>query len=174
LVTAISNRYTVARGVAERAVDMAYHKLGWEPVACRTALVPLHGGDFPSFETVVREVGAALPAGLAPGMAHRLARNYGSAHAELFRLMRADPGLARPIAGSDVLRAEVAHAVRSEMAAHLGDCVFNRTELGTAGHPGDAALEECATLVGAERGWTSGQCAEELEAVRRRFLIGLS
>ncbi len=174
MVTAISNRYTVARGVAERAVNLTFRKLGRTPGPCHTAFLPLAGGDFPLFESLVREVRAGLPPGLDPRMAERLARNYGSAYRELVRVAHDFPPLATPIGGSDVLRAEVVHAVRAEMARRLEDCVFHRTELGTAGHPGEAALEECAALVGGELGWTPARRAEELELVRRRFQIGQS
>ena len=57
LVSAISNRYTVARGVAERAVDLVYHKLGREVRPCRTELTRIHGADFFRFDELVREVG---------------------------------------------------------------------------------------------------------------------
>ncbi len=46
LVSAISNRYTVARGVAEHAVDLVYQKLGREVRRCRTEITRIHGGGF--------------------------------------------------------------------------------------------------------------------------------
>jgi glycerol-3-phosphate dehydrogenase len=172
MVTAISNRYTVARGVAARAVNLAFRKLGRTPAPCQTEYTPLHGGDFPLLESLVRDIRTALPAGTPAGAAERLARNYGTAYGDLLRVIAEDPGLAAPIGNSLVLRAEVVHAARAEMVGHLGDCVFQRTELGTAGHPGEAALDECAALVGGELKWTSERRAEELQAVRQRFQIG--
>ena len=56
LVSAISNRYTVARGVAEKAVDLVYHKLGREVRRSRTEITRIHGGDFFRFDELVREV----------------------------------------------------------------------------------------------------------------------
>ena len=50
------------------------------------------------------------------------------------------------IGASDTLKAEVMHAVRAEMTVKLEDCVFRRTELGTAGDPGSEAFETCASL----------------------------
>lgn len=167
LITAISNRYTVARGVAERAVNLTFRKLGRVPAPCRTALLPLYGGEVGEFDALVREVTAATNGAVAD----RLARNYGTAYGDLLQLTRRDPDLATPIRGSEVLRAEVIHAVRSEMAHHLDDCVFRRTDLGTAGDPGTPALEECADLVAAELGWSREQRDSELEVVRRRFRI---
>ena len=68
-----------------------------------------------------------------------------------------------------VIRAEVIHAVRDEMAVHLEDVVFRRTELGTAGSPGDEALRECARLMANELGWTDERSNKELADVRARF-----
>jgi glycerol-3-phosphate dehydrogenase len=172
LITAISNRYTVARSVAERTVDLTFHKLGRAPAPCRTTVLPLYGGDFRAYDVLVNEVASALPAGTSRGQADRLARNYGSAYRDVLRLTRSDPGLATPIRDSEVLRAEVVHAVREEMTQHLADCVFRRTDLGTAGHPGVLPLEECADIVAAELGWSPEQREAELEAVGRRFQIG--
>jgi glycerol-3-phosphate dehydrogenase len=71
-----------------------------------------------------------------------------------------------------MLKAEVAQAVRHEMAGTLADCVFTRTELGTAGDPGEAALSACATVAAQELGWGPERTQSELAAVRQRFRIG--
>jgi glycerol-3-phosphate dehydrogenase len=68
-----------------------------------------------------------------------------------------------------VLRAEVVHAAREEMVETLADVVFRRTDLGTAGHPGDDALRECAALAAEELGWDDGRAARELADVRSAF-----
>jgi glycerol-3-phosphate dehydrogenase len=68
-----------------------------------------------------------------------------------------------------MLRVEVAHAVRNEMAGTLADCVFSRTELGTAGDPGEDALAACAEVAGRELGWTPERTDAELGTVRSRF-----
>jgi glycerol-3-phosphate dehydrogenase len=132
LVSAISNRYTVARGVAERAVDLVYHKLGRDVRPCRTEVTRIHGGDFFRFDELVREVAGALPDGVDRGLAERLARDHGSAYGEVLRLARERPEWGRTIGGTDVLRAEVVHAARSEMVCKLSDAVFGSTVLATA------------------------------------------
>ena len=57
----------------------------------------------------------------------------------------------------------------NEMAKRLGDVVFRRTELGSAGHPGDAALEYCAQIMGRELQWRQSRIDEELTGVRKAF-----
>jgi glycerol-3-phosphate dehydrogenase len=169
LVSAISNRYTVARGVAERAVDLVYRKLGREVRRCRTEVSRIHGGDFFRFDALVREVSQALPEGVDRGIADRLARDHGSAYGEVLRLARERPEWGVTIGGTGILRAEVAHAARSEMVCRLSDAVFGRTGVATVGDPGTAELEECADLVAAQLGWDASRREQELRAVRERI-----
>jgi glycerol-3-phosphate dehydrogenase len=166
LVTVVTNRLTTARGVAERAVDLACRKLGTAPRKCRTAETPLEGGRFSGFSELVTEVGQSVSDVLPAGIAERLARNYGSSYGEVVRLARASPALAEPIGASGVLGAEVIHAIREEMAQCLADCVFRRTDLGTAGHPGKDALSAAAEVAAEELGWSAERKASELAEVR--------
>jgi glycerol-3-phosphate dehydrogenase len=169
LITAIANRYTTARGVAERAVDLAFRKLGRSAAPCRTTVTPLYGGDFPRFDSLVQEVANEAPLSLPPGAAERLAHNYGTTYVEIFRIVRQLPGWGEPIAETGILRAEVIHAVRHEMAFRLGDCVARRTDLCTAGNPGEEALQIAANLAAGELGWAPAQTEAELREVRARF-----
>ena len=169
LVSAISNRYTVARGVAERAVDLVYRKLGREVRGCRTEITRIHGADFFRFAELVREVAEALPEGLDPSIAERLARDHGSAYGEVVRLARERPELGVTVGSTDILRAEVVHAARNEMVCKLSDAVFGRTGIATAGDPGRAELEECADLVAAQLGWDPPRRERELAEVRDRI-----
>ncbi|HEX6103979.1 MAG TPA: glycerol-3-phosphate dehydrogenase/oxidase [Gemmatimonadales bacterium] len=169
LVTAIVNRYTIARGTAAEAVDLAVRKLGRTALPSRTAVTPLYGGLVPRFDRLVEEVAKSLPAGLPSAVAERLAHNYGSAYGEVLREGRERPDWNHPIPGTEVLRAQIVHAIRAEMACRLSDCVFRRTDLATTGDPGAAALEEAADLAAAELGWSAERRAEELREVRARF-----
>jgi glycerol-3-phosphate dehydrogenase len=51
----------------------------------------------------------------------------------------------------------------------MTDIVFRRTELGTAGHPGTAALIELQLLLKRELGWSDQRAAAELAAVETQF-----
>lgn len=169
LVSAVINRFTVGRGGAERAVDLVERKLGRQPTRCRTASTPLWGGGFERFGALVREIEAALPAGLDAAVADRMARDYGTEYGAVLGLARERPEWSRPLGRTTVLGAEIVHAVRSEMACRLGDVVFRRTGLATAGDPGDDALDAAAGIAGGELGWSPERCAAELRDVRARF-----
>jgi len=161
LVSVQGVKYTTARAVAERTVDYISNKLGVTGNPCRTGATPIFGGDgsscgmsgiFP--ETVLRH----------------LAQNYGSESSRILGYATERPELGRTIAGSEeVLRAELVHGIREEMAQSLGDLVFRRTDLGTTGHPGRESLDDCAGIAAAEFGWDDSRISRELEAVERSY-----
>ena len=100
----------------------------------------------------------------------RLIANYGSRHRDVIAEVAGDATRLAPISeGTDVTGAEVTFAVRREMAAKLGDVVFRRTDLGSAGHPGEGPLTAAAALVAKELGWDEARIGRELAEVRRRF-----
>lgn len=169
LVSAISIRFTTARGLAEQAVDLVFRKLGKTPPPCPTEHTPLQGARFERFPALVRDVATALGAAADDPLPLHLAHNHGSAYAGVLRVADALPRGREPISGTDTLRAEVIHAVREEMALSLPDCVFRRTDLGPGGNPGEAALAETADLMAAELSWTSERRARELAEVRARY-----
>ncbi|MEO7136814.1 MAG: glycerol-3-phosphate dehydrogenase/oxidase [Gemmatimonadales bacterium] len=169
LVTAVANRFTTARRVAERAVDLAARKLGRSVPPSRTATTPLYGAPSDSPAELARDVARHAQGRLDREVAEQLAQNQGSAWPQVLRLMRDDASLGETVGHSRTLRAEVVHAVREEMAQALGDCVFRRTDIGTAGNPGQATLRECAQLMARELGWSTMRQERELEEVYTRF-----
>jgi glycerol-3-phosphate dehydrogenase len=55
------------------------------------------------------------------------------------------------------------------MALKLSDVIFRRTDLGTAGYPGDDALTRCAEIMGKELGWNRQRIGKELQEVQAEF-----
>jgi glycerol-3-phosphate dehydrogenase len=117
----------------------------------------------------VRAYASRGQAWVSPGALEGLVRNYGNNTARLLSLAQREPRLRRCFSGSHVTHAEAVYAVREEMALRMSDVVFRRTELGTAGHPGTAALSELQALLKGECGWCEQRAAEELSLVEREF-----
>jgi glycerol-3-phosphate dehydrogenase len=153
LISVVGVKYTTARRLAERAVDRVLQRLGRRPAPSVSARVPLHGGD---------------PAGAAGAPPVVALRSHGSAWGEVLAYLGPGETLGDRRA---VLRAEVRHAIRAEMARSLGDIVFRRTELGSAGHPGPALLGEAARAAAVEQRWSAEQERAELAQVYGRFGI---
>jgi glycerol-3-phosphate dehydrogenase len=95
--------------------------------------------------------------------------NYGSEWKGVMRYADGDPGLAETVGGTSVIKAEVVHAVREEMALKLADVVLRRTDMGNAGYPGRAALNQCAELMGRELRWDAGRVESEISETEKLF-----
>jgi len=169
LITLIGVRATTARGMAEKAVDLVLKKLGREGPPSATEDTPIYGGDFESFPQVVEEVSCDLAPTANRAIARGLAHNHGSRYREVLAVADEDPELATTINGSSILKADIVHAVREEMARHLLDVVSRRTDLGTAGDPGPESLGTCAALMARELDWDEAQVLHELEEARSFF-----
>jgi glycerol-3-phosphate dehydrogenase len=170
LISVVGVKYTMARKLAQQAIDLACRKLDQQGAACKTTVAPVWGGQIGTFTEYVANAIQDRPTGLAPETVRRLICNYGSAYPALAGLIRRVPELGEPLSGqSAVTAAEVLYAVREEMAQTLADVVFRRTELGSAGHPGDEALQASAAIMAAEMQWDQARIQQEIEDVNTAF-----
>jgi glycerol-3-phosphate dehydrogenase len=171
LITVVGVKYTTARDVARRTVDLIAARIGQKTAPSRTATTPLYGGEIERFDDFLKgNLSRRLRGHDEKVMAH-LSRNYGSALGDILGYEKDGGEPLGRIPGSDeVLRAEVLHGVREEMALNLADVVFRRTDLGSAGHPGEAALVETASLMARELGWNDAKREAEIAAVNRMYI----
>ena len=169
----IGIRFTTGRADAAAAVRQVCRALGVSRDAPATDRLPVWGGDVPSFDGLVREIGQATSADLGEEVSRSMAHHHGSEYGEVFAAAADVPRGLEPLPGTRVLRAQVAVAARAEFAVRLEDALFRRTESATAADPGAAAIDEAAEIMAAECGWTESRTAEEKErvdAVLRRHL----
>jgi glycerol-3-phosphate dehydrogenase len=169
LISLISVRYTVARRDAVEALDVAAKQLDSRCSQRDSTVAPLMGGDITDFESAVRAFQARRPSWLSAKSSEGMLRNYGTHAGRILELAQREPRLGRCFTGSHVSFAEAIHAVRAEMAQRMGDIVFRRTELGTDGHPGSAALDELQALLAEELGWSAHRSAEERAIVEHEM-----
>jgi glycerol-3-phosphate dehydrogenase len=169
LVTVVGVRYTTARRTAERAVDTVFDQLGRTiaPIP-HSATTPLQGATGFDADADAGAIKAAV-AGLSRADVDRLLRTYGHRALEVARLLH-DPSLRTPLGSAcPVTLAEVEFAVREEMACTLADVLLRRTEAGTAGAPGEDALNAAGRHAQGLLGWNEERLAAELQAVRERY-----
>jgi len=153
LLSVVGTRYTTARHTAALAVDRAAALLGHAASPCATDVTPLAGA-------------------LAEEHVDRLERLYGTDAEAVRALAAASVGLAEPLAADiPTIGAEIAYAVRHEMALTLADAILRRTEAGAAGAPSRAALERAAAIMGAELGWSATRIAAEIAACNRIYEV---
>jgi glycerol-3-phosphate dehydrogenase len=169
LITSISVRYTVARLDAQRALDCAASQLQKRPAPARSSSTRLPGGEIDNFGAFARECERNRPSWLSQASAESLVSNFGTHMQRVLALADADPALRKCVPGTHVTYAEIACALRDEMAQTMSDIVFRRTELGTGGHPGETALKEAAAFMQQARGWTAKRTMDERRTVDQQF-----
>jgi glycerol-3-phosphate dehydrogenase len=188
LVTTLSVRYAAARLDATNALGCVMKQIyrkemdPFNPASVaasvenperaarnRSAFEALPGGEFDDFERLLAHSRRNRPSWLPAASIDALVANFGTHMHRVVAMADADPSLRRCIAGSHVTLAELAYSVRDEMVQRLGDVVFRRTELGTGGHPGEAAIAEVSRFMQQARGWSAKRTAEERRAVNTQF-----
>jgi glycerol-3-phosphate dehydrogenase len=164
-VSIVGVKYTTARLLAERTVDLVARKLGRTVAASRTAVLPLFAP--------VQQQEHESPQTPDVSPIDRITRVYGATAARVLGLHAEHPELGHPIVeGSTVTGAQILEGLRHEMALTLEDVVVRRTGLGAAGYPGDDVVRACGAVVQQELGWGPERLDEEVAAVRRFYEIG--
>jgi glycerol-3-phosphate dehydrogenase len=167
MVSLVGIRYTMGRGDAEWAMKAIAEKLNDRQKRPPTDEIPLYGGDVDIMKTLVNTIHDKLPAGMGDPIAYSLARNYGSNAESLLTNGSEEP--IRQIGSSHVIESQVRHAIRNEMAMTIADVVFRRTDMASAGLPGEAELMQCASLVQEELGLSASETENQLSTVRGRI-----
>ena len=67
------------------------------------------------------------------------------------------------------IAAQVAFAVRSEMALTLDDVLFRRTGLGTLGPLEPNAIEDAARIMASELGWSDTERTRQIALIAWRY-----
>ncbi len=169
LVTLIGVRATMARGGAEKAIDLVCKKLNLNDRVSKTEITPIFGGKINYFKSFINQAQERRPAKINASVMEALARNYGSEYPRVLNYAEKKPALYEKVSESTTIQAEVKHAVQEEMAITLADVVFRRTDLGTCGFPGNGAIQVCAGLMAEEHHWSDAKKAEEIQKVQEYF-----
>lgn len=167
LVTVVGVKWTAARAVAAKSVALVCRKLGRAAYAPLLRGVRLPGSEFDRHEDWLHRARASRPSSLGPESSEHLLRSFGTRVDALLGLVRERSELAAPVQdGAPVIRAEVVHAARREMALHLDDVLLRRTELALASPLSDAAIETAGRLMADELGWDAPRLERELSRAR--------
>jgi glycerol-3-phosphate dehydrogenase len=167
LLSVVGVKYTTARRIAEKVVDRVFESWGRKPPQSASSYTPLYGGRIEQFDPFLRAHVKDRPSSLTEEAMSHLVGNYGSAYQDVLQYL-GTPQVSTSGDRCSVLRAEVLHGIRVEMAQKLSDVVFRRT-VGTTGHPGDEALDICAEIMSRELDWAPSRTLQELHDVNKIF-----
>jgi glycerol-3-phosphate dehydrogenase len=153
LVSVTGGKLTTYRTMASEVVDAAQRSLGMRPSGSRTAQLPLAGG---ALRDCGREIAAAAELTGDASVASRLVQAHGDAWRAVWSFASDDRALAERIEPSrPYLLAELAYAVREELAVTLGDLLIRRIPLAFEMRDhGRGAARRVAASVAGWLGWS--------------------
>lgn len=171
LITVIGVKYTTARDVAQKTIDLVFKKLNRKSPKCMTENTSLYGGNIERFEDFMKNAINDKPYGLEEKVMRHLSYNYGSAYNDILSYGEVDEKWLKLMPESkEVLKAEVLHGVRQEMAQKLSDVILRRTDLGNARKPGEACIKETARIMADELGWDKSRIKQEIQEVNQIYI----
>jgi len=162
LASIAGGKFTTYRLMARDVVDAAVADFGRAVPASVTDQVPLLGAD--GLAAVRAGAGRLAEDYQVPrATVEHLLDRYGALAGEVLDLIRADPGLAQPLAdGHPYLRAEVVYAVTHENALHVEDVLMRRMRLSIeSADSGTGVAAEVSTIMGRLLGWSRRKRAAE-------------
>ncbi len=155
LFTITGGKLAAYRLMAEDAADLVARELG-ENEPCRTAELPLPGGDAPlDIAQTSRRFRVGLPAALRLGFRH------GAGATSLLAATEFDPSPPRTVCACEpVLDTELRHVAREEGLRRLTDCPL-RVRLGVGACQGAGCAAAAAAVLGQELGWEPARAIRE-------------
>lgn len=164
LITVVGVKYTTARDIAQKVVDLVCQKLAYQGRPCLTSTVPVYGGNIDGVDEFQEQAIAQRPSQISPEIIRHLVFTYGSTYRQILDYLDENPDWGQTVCdGFPILKAEVVHAVRQEMAVKLGDVVNRRTEVGAVGLPTESFILICADIMAAELGWDEAHKRREIK-----------
>jgi glycerol-3-phosphate dehydrogenase len=170
LITALGTKYTTARHLAEKTVDLAAKKLGVKARPCHTHSSPLLEGNIRHLASFISRKQEQYSSLLPPEYLIQLIRQYGRDIDRVMGLAVHEPELLQPLSPQvSTCKVEILYAVQREMAMTLEDALFRRTALGTLGRPDDQALDQAAEIMADALDWDNERVQQEKEQVLSRY-----
>ncbi len=170
LVSVVGVKFTTARDVAEKTLDIICQKIG-KKALCTTAKVPLWGGDIEYLDKLKQQAIQAESGRFSEEVVLHLVETYGSQYQRPLSYINENPEWAEVIPGTPIVKAEVIHAIRDEMATTLSDVVLRRTDLASVEYPGEDQLRIFAELMAKELGWSESHIQSEIREVSKTYII---
>ena len=164
LISVVGAKYTTARFAAEKAVDVAFAKLGRNAPPCTTAGAALPGArGFHTRADLQREAAAQFGNPANHDALLHLLEAHGSAYRDVMEIGE----VAADRSPDAILRGRWRYAVRAEMAMRLSDIVFRRTDAAVRDELSEPMLLWAADMMAGEFGWSETVKQHQLGECRR-------
>ncbi|MGH7799259.1 MAG: FAD-dependent oxidoreductase [Thermodesulfobacteriota bacterium] len=170
LISVRGVKFTEARYVAERVVDLVFTKLNRTPSVSYTRKTPVHGGDIEGFSDYLSKETIKRDNLLTPEILHEIICDYGTAYPELLKYLTGELEFNEAIIDkTSLIKPMVIHAVREEMAQKLSDVIFRRTNMGMDGYATGDNLKNVARIMAKELNWNRERLNKEINDATGKF-----
>ncbi len=165
LISVKTTKYTTAPMVAEKVLDfISAPKKEENPVVRVSTDLPFYNRD--SLLDDSNRMGLGIAEGKQEQIARHLFQNYGAQSRFILDYIQKDREMAGFVSTDPlIMKAEIVHGIREEMALKLSDVVFRRTDLGQFRCPSLESLQTAAEIMARELGWDSPRTQQEIEDV---------
>ncbi len=160
-------KYTTYRKMAQRITDKVIKIHKFKADRCRTHKIPLPGGKVDNWESFMKEEIQKLSIhwNIPEKVAKNLIHTYGTRIETIIEYLKEQPELNEPLSpDSIVIKAEVLHSFKFEMAVTLEDFLRRRTLLWSVPGRGLNELPSIKELLVKYVGWTEEQFEAEASA----------
>jgi glycerol-3-phosphate dehydrogenase len=165
LISVKTTKYTTAPMVAEQVLDLiSAPKKEENPAVRDSKVLPFYNRD--SLLNDLNRMGQESVEGNHEQIARHLFQNYGTQSQLIMNYLQKNREMAGFISSDPIImKAEIVHGIREEMALKLSDVVFRRTDLGQFRCPSWESLEMAAEIMARELGWDPPRTRQEIEDV---------
>ena len=165
LLSLVGGKWTTFRAFGEHMANDVLALLKRQRTTFTTTLAIGGGVGFPTSETARNAWIHAHAAGVNRSRVAQLLTRYGTRATDVIAAISA--GADAPLSTTDLYTtAELGYLARSESVVHLDDVLLRRTDLAFTGAVTPELIEEFATVIGENLGWTPERRAHEIEATR--------
>ena len=170
LISVVGVKYTTARDVTKKVIDLACKKLGLNGNVSITHCTQISGGNINNLKVELSTFLQKRPFGLENDIYRHLFFTFGSKINLIMAIIKERRELGNRVTKNlPIIGAEIVYGLKYGMAMRLEDIIFRRTELATLGNPGDDVLLHVSKMASTYHKWSTSQIYKEIDEVKRLF-----
>lgn len=171
LITVEGGKYTTSRNLAYHVLELVQKKLDLKLKDSITYNNYLSGCEIKDMEQFMIKLHKKYRKNFSENTIEYIGRNYGTESSSVFKIANGDKKMSEVLNTEGEILAEVVYAIEEEMAKTLKDIFLRRTGLGTLGDPGNHVINKVADLAAKLLSWNEQQKKDEIESLKKIFIL---
>ncbi|MFZ0456549.1 MAG: FAD-dependent oxidoreductase [Ignavibacteriaceae bacterium] len=165
----IGVKYTTAVNVADNLLNSIYFDFKKSSLELQPKLI---GGEIENLEEFRSKVYKKYGDKISEQKLENLVNNYGS---EIYNILEnstitSEFDYSKKI-NYEIIKSQVIFAIKEEMALHLDDIIFRRTNIGSSGLPDNLEINFISKVASDELGWNETERIHEIKRIESYFRL---